>query len=244
MEEKQEKQWYALQVEAGKEVAARENFLKVIELEGLKDLVEQVVVPAEEKVVIRAQGKEKYRLSLRGNNRDLPVLGKKGVTTFRIEEGTVKVVESVEGDDCLKAPPISKPGQKLVCRDNKTEAKIVLDNKMFPGYILLKAQMNDKLLRAIEKTPHIYKPVLVGGKVVPLKEEEVKKILDQVQRGVKTKKVEFDKGDQVRVIEGPFMNFTGSVEEVHAEREKLTVLISIFGRLTPVELDFTQVEKI
>ncbi len=240
----EEKQWYALQVEAGKEVAARENFLKVLELEGLKEFVEQVVVPAEEKVVIRAQGKEKYRLSLKGNNRDLPVLGKKGVTIFRIADGTVSVVESVEGDDCLKAPPISKPGQKLVCKDNKTEAKIILDNKMFPGYILIKASMNDKLLRAIEKTPHIYKPVLVGGKVVPLKEEEVQRILDQVQRGVKTKKVEFDKGDQVRVIEGPFMNFTGTVEEVHPEREKLTVLISIFGRLTPVELDFNQVEKI
>jgi transcriptional antiterminator NusG len=240
----EEKQWYALQVEAGKEVAAKENFLKVLELEGLRDLVEEIVVPAEEKVVIKAQGKEKYRLSLRGNNRDLPVLGKKGVTTFRIEDGTVRVVESVEGDDCLKSPPISKPGQKLVCRDNKTEAKIILDNKMFPGYIMIKAHMNDKLLRAIEKTPHIYKPVLTGGKVVPLKEEEVARILDQVQRGVKTKKVEFDKGDQVRVIEGPFMNFTGTVEEVHPEREKLTVLISIFGRMTPVELDFTQVEKI
>ena len=240
----EEKQWYALQVEAGKEVAAKENFLKVLDLEGLRELVDEIVVPAEEKVVIKAQGKEKYRLSLRGNNRDLPVLGKKGVTTFRIEDGTVRVVESVEGDDCLKSPPISKPGQKLVCRDNKTEAKIILDNKMFPGYILIKALMNDKLLRAIEKTPHIYKPVLVGGKVVPLKEEEVARILDQVQKGVKTKKVEFDKGDQVRVIEGPFMNFSGTVEEVHPEREKLTVLISIFGRMTPVELDFAQVEKI
>ena len=241
--EVEEKQWYALQVEAGKEVAAKENFVKVIELEGLRDLVEEVVVPAEEKVVIKAQGKEKYRLSLRSNNRDLPVLGKKGVTTFRIENGTVRVVESVEGDDCLKSPPISKPGQKLVCRDNRTEAKIILDNKMFPGYIMVKAVMNDRLLRAIEKTPHIYKPVLTGGKVVPLKEEDVRKILDQVQKGVKTRKVEFDKGDQVRVIEGPFMNFTGTVEEVHSEREKLTVLISIFGRMTPVELDFTQVEK-
>ncbi len=240
----EEKQWYALQVEAGKEVAAKENFVKVLELEGLSDLVDEIVVPAEEKVVIKAQGKEKYRLSLRSNNRDLPVLGRKGVTTFRIEDGQVKVVESVEGDDCLKSPPISKPGQKLVCRDNRTEAKIILDNKMFPGYIMIKAVMNDKLLRAIEKTPHIYKPVLVGGKVVPLKEEEVARILDQVQRGVKTRKVEFDKGDQVRVIEGPFMNFTGTVEEVHPEREKLTVLISIFGRMTPVELDFTQVEKI
>jgi transcriptional antiterminator NusG len=240
----EEKQWYALQVEAGKEVAAKENLLKVLELEGLRDLVDDVIVPAEERVVIRAQGRERYRLSLKGNNRDISVLGKKGVTTFRIENGTVRVVESVEGDECLQAPPISKPGQKLVCRENRTEAKIILDNKMFPGYIFIKALMNDKLLRAIEKTPHIYKPVLVGGKVVPLKEEEVARILDQVKRGVKIRKVKFEKGDQIRVIEGPFMNFTGTVEEVYPEREKLTVLISIFGRLTPVELDFNQVEKI
>lgn len=240
----EEKRWYALQVEAGKEVAARENLLKVLELEGLKDLVDEVIVPAEERVVIRVQGKEKYKLSLKGNNRDISVLGKKGVTTFRIENGTVRVIESVEGDECLQAPPISKPGQKLVCRENRTEAKIILDNKMFPGYILIKALMNDKLLRAIEKTPHIYRPVLVGGKIQPLKEEEVARILDQVRHGVRTRKVEFEKGDQIRVIEGPFLNFTGTVEEVHPEREKLTVLISIFGRLTPVELDFNQVEKI
>ncbi|HIQ31355.1 MAG TPA: transcription termination/antitermination factor NusG, partial [Aquifex aeolicus] len=132
----------------------------------------------------------------------------------------------------------------LVCRDNKTEAKIILDNKMFPGYVLIKAHMNDKLLRAIEKTPHIYRPVLSGSKVAPLRDEEVNRILEQVQRGVKTKKIEFEKGDQVRVTEGPFMNFTGTVEEIHPERGKLTVLISIFGRLTPVELDFSQVEKI
>ncbi len=239
-----EKQWYALQVEAGKEVAAKENFLKVIELEGLQDLVEDVVVPAEERVVIRSMGKERYRLSLKANNRDVSVLGKKGVTTFRIENGEVRVVESVEGDECLEAPPISKPGQKLVCRENKTEAKIVLDNKMFPGYILIKAEMDDRLLRAIEKTPHIYKPVLVGGKVTPLKEEEVERIVAQAQKGAKVVKVLFEKGDQVRVIEGPFINFTGTVEEVHPEREKLTVLISIFGRMTPIELDFNQVEKI
>jgi len=239
-----EKKWYALQVEPGKENEAKENLLKVLELEGLKDLVDEVIVPAEEKVVIRAQGKEKYRLSLKGNARDISVLGKKGVTTFRIENGKVKVVESVEGDTCVNAPPISKPGQKITCKENKTEAKIILDNKIFPGYILIKAHMNDKLLMAIEKTPHVFRPGMVGGKPVPLKEEEVQNNLNQIKRGVRPSKVEFEKGDQVRVIEGPFMNFTGTVEEVHPEKRKLTVMISIFGRMTPVELDFDQVEKI
>ncbi|MFN3813788.1 MAG: transcription termination/antitermination protein NusG [Aquificaceae bacterium] len=236
--------WYALQVEAGKEATARENLLKVLELEGLQDHVEEVVVPAEEKVVIRTQGKEKYRLSLRGNNRDLSVLGKKGVTTFRIENGELRVVESVEGDVCVEAPPISKPGQKISCKENKVEAKIILESKMFPGYLIIKACMDDSLLRAIEKTPHVYKPVLVGGRVASLDEREVERIISFVKKGVKPVRVLFEKGDQVRVIEGPFMNFTGTVEDVYPEREKVVVFISIFGRLTPVELDFSQVEKL
>jgi transcriptional antiterminator NusG len=240
----EEFKWYALQVEAGKEATARENFLKVLELENLLDHVEDVVVPAEEKVVIKTMGKEKYRLSLRGNNRDISVLGKKGVTTFRIENGEVKVIESVEGDLCVEAPPISKPGQKISCKENKTEAKIILESKMFPGYLLIKAKMDDKLLRAIEKTPHVYKPVLVGGRVAPLDEKEVERIIAFVKKGVKPVKILFEKGDQVRVIEGPFMNFTGTVEEVHPEKEKVVVLVSIFGRLTPVELDYSQVEKL
>uniref|UniRef100_A0A7C2ZF96 Transcription termination/antitermination protein NusG n=1 Tax=Hydrogenobacter sp. TaxID=2152829 RepID=A0A7C2ZF96_9AQUI len=240
----EEFKWYALQVEAGKEATARENLLKVLELEGLLHQVEDVVVPAEEKVVIKTMGKEKYRLSLRGNNRDISVLGKKGVTTFRIENGEVKVVESVEGDLCVEAPPISKPGQKITCKENKTEAKIILESKMFPGYLLIKAIMNDALMRAIEKTPHVYKPVLVGGRVAPLDEKEVERIIAFVKKGVKPVRILFEKGDQVRVIEGPFMNFTGKVEEVHPEKEKVVVLVSIFGRLTPVELDYSQVEKL
>ncbi|MFN3947827.1 MAG: transcription termination/antitermination protein NusG, partial [Aquificaceae bacterium] len=227
-----------------KEATARENLLKVLELEGLLDQVEDVVVPAEEKVVIKTMGKEKYRLSLRGNNRDISVLGKKGVTTFRIENGEVRVVESVEGDLCAEAPPISKPGQKITCKENKTEAKIILESKMFPGYLLIRAKMDDNLMRAIEKTPHVYKPVLVGGRVAPLDDKEVERIIAFVKKGVKPVRVLFEKGDQVRVIEGPFMNFTGTVEEVHPEKEKVVVLVSIFGRLTPVELDYSQVEKL
>jgi len=239
-----EYKWYALQVEAGKEATAKENLLKVLALEGLSHKVEEVIVPAEEKVVIKTMGKEKYRLSLRGNNRDISVLGKKGVTTFRIENGEVRVLESVERDLCVEAPPISKPGQKIVCKENKTEAKVILESKMFPGYLLIKADMDDTLLRAIEKTPHVYRPVLVGGRVASLDEKEVERIIAFVKKGVRPMKILFEKGDQVRVIEGPFMNFTGTVEEVNPEREKLTVLISIFGRLTPVELDFSQVEKL
>jgi transcriptional antiterminator NusG len=248
-EEEQKKEWYALQVEGGKEFIAKENLWTLIKENGLEHLVEEIIVPAEEKVVIKALGKEKYRLPLRvpgkDTDREIDVLGKLGLTTFVITpEGQVYVKESVEDDTCKDSPPISKAGQKIQCKKNKTEAKIVLDNRVFPGYIFLKGVMNDKLLRVIERTPHVYKPIIVGGKVVSIPEEQVMAILEKVRKGVKLKKIPFQKGEQVRIIEGPFMGFTGTVEEVIPEREKVVVMVSIFGRPTPVELDYTQVEKL
>jgi len=248
-EQEQKKEWYALQVEGGKEFIAKENLWNLIRENGLEDLVEEIIVPAEEKVVIKALGKEKYRLPLRvpgkDTDREIDVLGKLGLTTFVITpEGKVFVKESVEGDDCVEAPPITKAGQKITCKKNKTEARIVLDNRVFPGYIFLKGIMNDKLLRVIERTPHVYKPIIVGGKVVSIPEEQVMAILEKVKKGVKLKKIPFQKGEQVRIIEGPFMGFTGTVEEVIPEREKVVVMVSIFGRPTPVELEYTQVEKL
>ncbi|HIP86377.1 MAG TPA: transcription termination/antitermination factor NusG, partial [Aquifex sp.] len=137
-DEKQRREWYALQVEGGKEFIAKENLWQLIRQEGLENLVDEIVVPAEEKVVIKSQGKEKYRLPLRvpgkDTNREIDVLGKYGITTFVITpDGRVYVKESVEGDTCQEVPPISKAGQKIQCKKNKTEAKIILDNRVFPG---------------------------------------------------------------------------------------------------------------
>jgi len=240
------KKWYALYTQSNLEIRAKENLLKLLELNGLQHLVDEVLVPAEEKVVIKSLGKEKYKLSLKGPNRTLEVMGKKGVTKFVIEDGKVKVSESVEGDeDCVKHSPIYKPGQKIRCGENKTEAKIVLENKIFPGYLLIKAHLTDELIDLIRKTPYIIGFVSAGGVPVPLEEKDIMKVLNQIQKGApKVKKLLFQVGDQVRVIEGPFMNFTGVVEEVIPDKEKLIVSISIFGRATPVELEFSQVEKI
>jgi len=245
-DKKEEKKWYALYTQSNLEIRAKENLIKLLKMKNMEDLVDEILVPAEEKVVIKALGKEKYKLSLKGPNRELEVMGKKGITKFVVEDGKVKVEESVEGDEeCVSRPPISKPGQKIKCKENKTEAKIVLENKIFPGYLLIKANLNDDLIDLIRKTPYIIGFVSAGGVPVPLKEEDIMKVLNQIQKGApKIKKLLFQKGDQVRVIEGPFMNFTGVVEEVIPEREKLIVYISIFGRSTPVELEFSQVEKI
>jgi len=245
-EEKEEKRWYALYTQSNLEVRAKENLIKQLELNNMKDLVDEVIVPAEEKVVIKALGKEKYKLSLKGSNRELEVQGKKGITRFLIEEGSVRVLESVEGDEaCVQHSPISKPGQKIQCKENRTEARIVLENKIFPGYLLIKAKLTDELIDLIKKTPYIIGFVSAGGMPVPLEEREVKRVLGQIQKGApKVKKLLYSQGDKVRVIEGPFMNFTGVVEKVIPDKEKLIVNISIFGRSTPVELEFSQVEKI
>jgi len=245
-EAKDKKKWYALYTQSNLEVRAKENLIRMLELNNMSHLVEKVLVPAEEKVVIKSMGKERYRLSLKGANREIEVMGKKGITKFSIEDGKVKVLESVEGDElCVNHSPIHKPGQKIQCKENKTEARIILENKIFPGYLLIKAELNDDLIDLIKKTPYIIGFVSAGGVPVPLEEKDIQKVLGQIEKGApKVKKLLFQRGDQVRVIEGPFMNFTGKVEEVIPEKEKLIVSISIFGRSTPVELEFSQVEKI
>ncbi|WP_457627098.1 transcription termination/antitermination protein NusG [Persephonella sp.] len=245
-QDKDEKKWYALYTQSNLEIKAKENLIKMLELHNMKDLVDEILVPAEEKVVIKALGKEKYKLSLKGADREIEVPGKKGITKFKIENGKVKVIESVEGDEqCVNHSPIYKPGQKITCKENKTEVKIVLENKMYPGYLLIKAKLTDDLIDLIKKTPFIVGFVSAGGKPVPLDEKDIQKIKDQIEKGAPAaKKLMFTKGDKVRVIEGPFMNFTGTVEEVIPDKEKLVVSITIFGRSTPVELEFSQVEKI
>lgn len=245
-QDREEKRWYALYTQSNLEIRAKENFLKNLELNNLKDLVDEVIVPAEEKVVIKSQGKERYKLSLKGPSREIEVQGKKGITKFLIEDASVRVLESVEGDEgCVSHSPISKPGQKISCKENKTEAKIVLENKMFPGYILIKAKLTDELIDLVKKTSFLTGFVSAGGMPVPLRESDVMKVLGQIQKGApKVKKLLFTKGDNIRVIQGPFMNFNGVVEEVFPDKEKLVALITIFGRATPVELEFSQVEKI
>lgn len=117
--------------------------------------------------------------------------------------------------------------------------------KFFPGYILVQMDLNDETWHIINDTPKI--TGFVGGmkNPPPISPEELIKITTQMEEGaVRPKpKVLFEAGENVRVIDGPFMNFTGNVEEVKPEKGRLRVMVSIFGRPTPVELDFVQVEK-
>ncbi|MCE5393454.1 MAG: transcription termination/antitermination protein NusG [Acidithiobacillus sp.] len=117
----------------------------------------------------------------------------------------------------------------------------------YPGYVLVQMEMNDQTWHLVKSTPRV--TGFVGGAVGrphPLSEEEAKAILDRIKEGVEKPrpKFTFEAGEQVRVIEGPFKDFNGVVEEVNFEKSKLRVSVTIFGRSTPVELDFSQVEKI
>lgn len=122
----------------------------------------------------------------------------------------------------------------------KTEVK----RKVFPGYVLIDMVLDDSTWYLIKSTTGVTGFVSSGNKPVPLQDKEIKTILDSVEGNQPTPVVKFEKGEVVRVTAGPFTEFTGKIEEVNADKEKLKVLISIFGRDTPVELDFQQVEKV
>ncbi|MDO8519294.1 MAG: transcription termination/antitermination protein NusG [Deltaproteobacteria bacterium] len=117
--------------------------------------------------------------------------------------------------------------------------------KFFPSYILVKMELNDETWHVVKGTPKI--TGFVGNSTQPptIPEEEVRKIAQKIDEGqMKPKmKIEFEKGESVRVTDGPFNTFNGTVDEVNADKGRLKVLVSIFGRSTPVELEFTQVEK-
>lgn len=116
--------------------------------------------------------------------------------------------------------------------------------KLYPGYMFVQMELNDESFHLVKNTSNIT-GFLGGNRPVPVKEEEISLINTQMTEGaIKPKpKVLFEEGESVRVIDGPFSNFSGIVEEVKPEKQKIRVLVSIFGRATPVELDFAQVEK-
>ena len=127
----------------------------------------------------------------------------------------------------------------------KNNKKKVFTRKFFPGYVLLDMEIDDATWALIKAVPGVT-GFLGGAKPVPLQEEEIKNILELTspERAAKPKPaVIFEKNENVRIIDGPFANFTGIVEEVNLERGKLKVMVTIFGRATPVELDFLQVER-
>ena len=138
----------------------------------------------------------------------------------------------------------------LVALDEVVEVRrgrvVASERKFFPGYVLVKMELNDESYHLIKDTPKVTGFLGTDNKPIPITEEEAGRILHQVQEGVERPKpsVTFEIGEQVRVADGPFASFNGLVEEVDEERARLKVAVSIFGRATPVELEYAQVEKL
>ncbi len=124
--------------------------------------------------------------------------------------------------------------------------KRVSERKFFPGYLLVQMEMTDENWHLVRATPGVTGFIGAGRRPVALSDDEVNEILRQAEerKDKPTPRVTFSKGEGVRVIEGPFTNFNGVIEEVNAQRGKLRVMVSIFGRQTPVELEFWQVERL
>ena len=121
------------------------------------------------------------------------------------------------------------------------------ERKFFPGYVLAKMEMNDETYHMVKALPKVSGFLgHVQGKPSPVSESEINKILQDIEEGVTKPKpsITFEVGEQVRVSDGPFASFNGLIEEIDEERSRVKVSVSIFGRSTPVELEYTQVEKV
>lgn len=124
--------------------------------------------------------------------------------------------------------------------------RVNVERKFFPGYVLAKVDMDDEVWHLIKDTPKVTGFLGAGNKPSPITESEAEQLIRQIQEGVDRPRpgITFDIGEEVKVADGPFADFNGTVEEVDEEKGKLKVSVSIFGRATPVELEYSQVEKI
>ena len=139
---------------------------------------------------------------------------------------------------------VSVPTQNIT--EVKRGVRVNLERKIFPGYILIKMHLNEDTWHIIKNTPKLSGFLGTKGKPIPISNSEAKRITQQVIDGVEKSipKVMYDIGEQVKVIDGPFASFNGEIEQIDEDKSRLRVAVSIFGRSTPVDLEYSQVEKV
>lgn len=160
-----------------------------------------------------------------------------------------KVAESIKEQAILKKMEdriveVIVPTEDIV--EVKKGAKVNSERKFFPGYVLIKMEMSDDCWHVVNNTPKVTGFLGSRNKPQPISETEAQRIITQMQDGVDRPQMQtnYEIGEQIRVVDGPFASFVGMVEDVEADKARLKVSVSIFGRSTPVELEFTQVEKV
>ena len=158
----------------------------------------------------------------------------------KVKTNLDKRVESMEMQD--KIFRVLVPMEKEI--ETKSGQRKTILRKVFPGYVLVEMVMDDDSWYVVRNTPGVTGFVGPGSRPVPLSEDEIANILKQMGMDEARPKVDFSVKEQVRVIDGPFNNFIGTIEEINYDRYKLKVSVSMFGRETPVELNFDQVEKL
>jgi len=158
----------------------------------------------------------------------------------KVKENLMKRVESMEMQDKIFRAEVPME-EEVVIKDGK---KKITKKKVYPGYVLVEMIMSDDSWYVVRNTPGVTGFVGSGNKPISLQPEEVEKILRTVGTEEPKTRVTYYVGEHLRVTSGPFAGFVGTVEEIYADRGKLKLLVSIFGRETPVELDFSQVEEL
>ncbi len=158
----------------------------------------------------------------------------------KVKANLEKRVESMNMEDKIFKVEVPME-EELEVKDGK---KRLVKKKTFPGYVLVQMIMTDDSWYVVRNTPGVTGFVGSGSRPIPLLEEEMKIILGQVKREVQVPKIRVEVGQSVEVRDGPFEGFTGVVEEVHPDRGKVRVVVSMFGRDTPLELDFGQIQEL